>query len=102
MLFCSCAGPMTSCLRVTSHVTPLLFALPLKAFEVFKAPRFVFLSKLYSQRGARAHDPAIRHGVLYQPNQPGAPGLRVSKGMHSELGRWEILSLFKIFSGPRM
>lgn len=35
---------------------------------------FIYLSHLYTQHGARTHDPEIKHHTLLQLSQPGALG----------------------------
>ena len=38
------------------------------------------LTNLYTQRGARTHNPEIKRGMLYQLNQPGAPRTDIFDG----------------------
>ena len=36
---------------------------------------FIYLSNLYTQHGARTHDPEIKSHIFFQLSQPGAPGI---------------------------
>lgn len=65
-------------------VTPLLFALPWKDFEVFKAEKFVFKISSVPSVGLELTTP--RWGVSSATDRA-RDGLGVLKGRYSDLGR---------------
>ncbi|XP_045651434.1 uncharacterized protein LOC123790901 [Ursus americanus] len=57
---------MGSCTQTPRSLTPLRLGLHWRA-------RFVYLSHLYTQRGAQTHDSEITRCTLFRLSQPGAP-----------------------------
>ena len=41
--------------------------------QIWKRVKFFFLSNLYTQRGARTHNPSIERRTFHRLSQPGAP-----------------------------